>query len=166
VSQGKFDQAQKYIGIALQIKQNYTEAIFLLSQIQVNNGQIKDAITSVQFAIQTQPNNSLLYFQLGLLQYNDKNYQGAVDALQKAIQINDQYANARYFLGLAYARLGKNPDAIIQFENLNSTNPENDEVKEILTNLKAGKSPFSDVKTPIDSKPEKRKTLPVKEKHQ
>ena len=164
VSQKKYDEAQKYIGTALQLKPNYTEAIFLLSQIQVTNGQIKDAITSVQFAIQTNPQNSLLYFQLGLLQYNDKNYQAAVDALQNAIKINDQYANARYFLGLAYARLGKNADAIIQFENLASTNPDNQEVITILANLKAGRSPFNDVQPPADAKPEKRSTLPVKEK--
>ena len=164
VAQKKYDEAQKYIGTALQIKPNYTEAIFLLSQIQVTNGQIKDAITSVQFAIQTNPQNSLLYFQLGLLQYNDKNYQAAVDALQNAVKINDQYANARYFLGLAYARLGKNQDAIIQFENLASTNPDNQEVATILANLKAGRSPFTDVVPPSDAKPEKRSTLPVKEK--
>ena len=83
----------------------------------------------------------------------------------KAVELNDQYANAHYFLGLAYARLGKNAEAIAQFETIAKTNPENQEVSLILTNLKAGKSVFTDAKAPIDSKPEKRSTLPIKEKN-
>ncbi len=164
VSKENLVDAQKYIGTALQLKQNYIEAIFLLSQIQVSQGQIKDAITSVQVATQINPNDPILFFQLGLLHYNDKNYQGAVDAFTKAVTLNDQYANAQYFLGLSYARLNKNLEAIDIFEKLSVANPDNEELTFILTNLKANKSPFADVKPPSDSKPETRKTLPVKEK--
>lgn len=163
-SQNKMTEAQRNIGLALQLKQNYLEAIFLLSQIQVSQGQIKDAITSVQVASQINNTNPLIFFQLGLLQYNDKNYQAAVDALNQAIKLDNQYANAQYFLGLSYARLNQYQDATIQFENLTKTNPDNQEVAFILSNLRAGKSPFQDAKPPIDSKPEKRKTLPIKSK--
>lgn len=163
-SRNNLVDAQKFIGNALQLKQNYLDAIFLLSQIQVTQGRIKEAITSVQVATQINPNDPLLFFQLGFLDYNDKNYQGAVDAFSKAVELNSQYANARYFLGLSYARLNKNVEAVQQFEELAKTNPENKEIFVILSNLKAGKSPFAEAKAPIDSKPEKRKTLPVKEK--
>jgi hypothetical protein len=60
--------------------------------------------------------------------------------------------------------MGRNADAIAQFEQLAITNPDNQEVAFILTNLKEGKSPFADAQPPIDNKPEKRKTLPVPEK--
>ena len=69
------------------------------------------------------------------------------------------------FLGLSYVRMGRNADAIAQFIELAKTNPDNKEVSFILENLKQGKSPFADVKPPIDNKPEKRKTLPVVEKN-
>ena len=163
-SRNNMTEAQKYIGNALQLKQNYIEAIFLLSQIQVSQGQIKEAINSVKFATQINTNDPLLFFQLGLLHYNDKNYKDAVDALLKAVTLNDQYANARYFLGLSYARLNKYIDAVEQFEKIAETNPDNNEVNFILSNLKVGKSPFTDVKAPVDNKPEKRSTLPIKEK--
>ncbi len=163
-SQKKLAEAQQYIGRALQLKQNYIEAIFLLAQIQVNNGQIKDAITSVKVATQINPNDPTLLFQLGLLYYNDKNYTDAAATLAKAIELNSQYANARYFLGLSLARLGKNADAIAQFKELVKTNPDNKEIAFILSNLEAGKSPFTDAQPPIDNKPEKRSTLPVTEK--
>ncbi len=163
-SQNKLIDAEQYVGKALQLKQNYTEAVYLLSQVQVANGQLKDAITSAKVATEITPTEAILFFQLGILEYNDKNYSDAVTALEKAVSLNAQYANAKYFLGLSYARLGRNEDAILQFEDLAKTNADNKEVVFILSNLKAGKSPFTDVKPPIDNKPEKRKTLPVVEK--
>ncbi len=163
-SQNKLTEAQQYIGRALQIKPNYIDAIFLLSQVQVANNQIQDAITSVSVAIQLNPQEPLLHFQLGLLSYSSKDYQTSVKALKEAVRLNEGYANARYFLGLSYARLGQNADAIAQFEEIAKTNADNQEVKFILENLKEGKSPFTDAKPPIDAKPEQRKTLPVTEK--
>jgi tetratricopeptide (TPR) repeat protein len=163
-TQNKLAEAQKYIGNSLQLKQNYLDAIFLLSQIQISQNQIKDAIISVQVASQINPTNPLIFFQLGFLHYNDKNYQAAIDSLSTAIKLDKMYANAQYFLGLSYARLNKIQDAIIQFEALTITNPDNQEVRQILSNLRNGKLPFSDVKPPIDSKPEKRGSLPIKEK--
>jgi tetratricopeptide (TPR) repeat protein len=163
-SQGKLADAQQFIGRALQLKPNYTDAVFFLSQLQVANNQLDDAIVSTQVAIQLNPNEPLLYFQLGLLAYNAKNYTASITALEKAVSLNKDYANAQYFLGLSYARMGRNEDAIKQFEALAITNPDNQEVAFILSNLKEGKSPFADAKPPIDSKPEQRKTLPVTEK--
>lgn len=163
-SQNKLTEAQSYIGSALQLKQNYIEAIFLLSQIQVSKGQVKEAITSVRVASEINPTNPLVFFQLGLLYYNDKNYLEAINSLGEALKLNEQYANAQYFLGLSYARLGRSADAIKQFEALALTNPDSEEVALILSNLKFGKSPFADAQPPIDSTPEKRSTLPVKER--
>ena len=158
-----FAGAQQYIGRALQLKQNYTEAVFLLSQVQVSNGQIKDAIISARFATQINPNDQTLFMQLGLLEFNDKNYEEAIKALERAVAIDSQYANARYFLGLSYNKVGRDDLALAQFEELAKTNPDSQEVAFILNNLRSGKSPFANVEPPIDNKPEKRKTLPVDE---
>lgn len=158
-SQKKFDEAQRNVGIALQLKQDYLDAIFFLSQVQVEQGQIKEAITSTQVAIQINPKDPLLFFQLGILEYNNKNYEEAVKSLDKAVELNNQYANARYFLGLALARLNKNQEALVQFEEVLKTNPDNKEITLMISNLRAGKSIFTD-----DNKSEKRKTLPVREK--
>ncbi len=162
-SQNKMAEAQQFIGNALQLKQNYLDAVFLLAQIQVSQGKTKDAINSVIFATQVNPNDATLFFQLGILFYNDKDYANAVIALEQAVKLNNQYANAKYFLGLSYARLEKTKDAIINFEALAKTNPDNEEVALILANLKADKPIFNDAKPPIDSKPEKRSTLPIQE---
>ncbi len=162
--QAKYDDALRDIGRALQVKNNYLEGVFLLSQIYAAKGDINNAIIAAKVAVQLNPQNSLLLFQLGILNYNNKDYKGASEAFAEAVKIQPDYANARYFLGLAYARLNNTKEAIVQFEELAKTNPENQEVTSILTSLKSGKSIFTDTKSTVTNPPEKRSTLPVKEK--
>ena len=94
------------------------------------------------------------------MKYSNKDYVGAVDALTKATTIVPNYANAQYFLGLSLESLKRHDEAIVQFENLVKTNPDNQEVQSILANLKANKDPF--YKSPAGAtKPENRPTPPI-----
>jgi len=159
-SQAKYNDATSYIGSALQLKNNYTDAVYLLAQIQAAQGKTTDAITSVKFATQLTPNDPTAFFELGLLQYNAAEYSDAVTSLAKAVSLNPNYANAQYFLGLSYAKVGDASDAIAEFQQLAKTNPNNADVASILANLKAGKAPFANQAPPV-STPEKRSSLPV-----
>jgi len=153
--------AKENIMKALALKNNYTDAYFTLAQIEVAENNIPGAIKSVEAATIVDQNNVGLYFQLGLLKYNQKDWSGAASAFERAIVLVPDYANAKYFLGLSYYQLGREEEAIKQFEKLNATNPDNQEVILILSNMKAGKSVFSDAKPPIDNTPEKRAEPPV-----
>jgi len=62
-------------------------------------------------------------------------------ALERAVSLNPQYANAKYFLGLAYYLNGAVDKSLVQFQDLEKTNPDSAEVKTALANLSAGKSP-------------------------
>ncbi len=162
-TQGNNSKAKQYVDEALQQKNNYTNAIYLLAQIQVNEGNLKDAITSVEAAATLAPNDSGTFFELGLLRYNNKDYAGAASALERAVAINPSYANAKYFLGLSYQKLGRVNDALAQFQDLKTTNPDNKEIDLIISNLTAGRDPFANATPPITNTPEKRKSPPVPE---
>ena len=158
-----YKEAREYVAKSIALKNNYADAYFLLSQIEVAEGNIKGAISSVESAVLLNPRNPNLYFQLGLLNYNNKSYTAAVLAFENAVMLEPSYANARYFLGLSYDKRGKTDDAITQFEILEMSNPENAEIKLILSNLKNGRAPLSEAKPPLNTEPEKRKELPLKE---
>ncbi|MEK7120571.1 MAG: tetratricopeptide repeat protein, partial [Patescibacteria group bacterium] len=163
VGKGDNEKAKEYISKSLSIKNNYTEAIFLLSQIQVSEGRLREAIASVESASIISPNDPTVFFQLGLLRYNNKDYRGATSALERAVILNPIYSNAKYFLGLSYNKVDKDEEAIAQFEDLKYLNPDNEEVKLILSNLRAERSPFSDAVPPVDEKPEGRTKPPIDE---
>lgn len=162
-SQNKLPDALTALGAALQVKNNYLDAIFLLSQVQAAQGDLPNAIIAARVATQISPNSPQLFFQLGLLQYNAKDYAGAASSFESSVKLQSDYANAKYFLGLSYVRLNKISDAITQFEDLTKANPDSQEIAFILTNLRAGKSPFADAKPPVTASPEKRANLPIKE---
>jgi tetratricopeptide (TPR) repeat protein len=136
------------------------DAIFLLSQIEIGQGKLADALKTVEALAILSPNDPGVFFQLGLLRYNQKDYKGSTQAFERAVSINAQYANAKYFLGLSYFQTGNKAGAIAQFTDLSVSNPDNVEVRAILNNLEAGKSPFTNQ---ADSKPEKRVVPPVRE---
>jgi tetratricopeptide (TPR) repeat protein len=161
---GKYDEALRDLGRALQVKNNYLDAVFLLSQIYATKGDLNNAIIAAGLAVQLNPENPVLLFQLGLLRYNAKDYSGALLAFEQAVKYQSDYANAKYFLGLSAARLNNTAKAIAAFDDLAKANPENEEIALILSNLQRGRSIFSDAKPPVTTTPEKRSSLPLKEK--
>ena len=164
ISQNKLDNALSILGDGFKIKNDYLDIVYLMSQIYTAQGNLRDAIAATQFAIRINSKSPILHFQLGLLQYNNKEYSLSIQAFEEAVKLQPEYANARYFLGLAQARVGRTAEAINQFDLLRISNPENEEVALILSNLKAGKGPFVDAAASTSPAPEKRTTLPVKEK--
>ncbi|MFA5987522.1 MAG: tetratricopeptide repeat protein, partial [Candidatus Paceibacterota bacterium] len=160
IAAGNVDKAKLDLLEAIKIKSNFTEALFLLSQIEASKGNLAAAIDKVDQAALFSPNDVGVLFQQGFLKYSKKDYKGAVAALERAVTINNQYSNARYFLGLSYAQLDQQQAAIDQFVEIAKYNSDNEEVKTILENLRAGRQPFEGSK---ETAPEKRSKLPVKE---
>ncbi len=160
VNRNDLNQARSYVEQAIQIKNNYLDAYFLLSQIEVASNNIRGAIQSVTGASVIDPTNPAIFFQLGLLKYNSQDFNGAVEAFERAISIVPDYANAKFFLGLSYEITNQREKAIQQFEELKVTNPDSSEVDTILTNLKEGRSIFTDTENP---RPERGRTLPLRE---
>ncbi|MFC1720843.1 tetratricopeptide repeat protein [Patescibacteria group bacterium] len=154
------EAAREYIDKAIELKQNYTEAIFLLAQIEINEGNLNAAIASVEKASLIAPNDTGVFFQLGFLKYRDEDYKGAISALERSVILNPVYSNAKYFLGLSYDIVGREDEAIAQFEDILLLNPGNSEVEQILENLKAGRGALENT---VEPAPEDREEPPIEE---
>jgi tetratricopeptide (TPR) repeat protein len=151
----------QYLTQALTLKPNYTDAILLVVQLDVANKDIPSAIKAATAAAQTAPGVAPIWFELGLLYYSSGDAKNAATALTQAVAIQSDYANAKYFLGLSDYVLKDNAGAIKQFEDLAQSNPDNSEVKLILSNLQAGKDPFAGAQPPVTSTPQDRTTAPI-----
>ncbi|MFZ2484723.1 MAG: tetratricopeptide repeat protein [Minisyncoccia bacterium] len=142
LSRGEVEAARSLIRQSLVLKEDYADAHLMLAQLEVQQNNIAGAIASAERLAVIVPNNPAIYFELGLLKYSNKDYLGAGGAFVSALTLVPDYANAKYYLGLSLARLGRLDEAQRQFESLLATNPDNAEVQSIILELKAGKVSF------------------------
>lgn len=153
--------AKDYFEKAVSLKGDYAPAHYQLAMVYIREGKIKEAIEKLELTKQVAPNDVGLAFQLGLIYYNDNQLDKAKVEFERAVNLDPNYSNARYFLGLIYDREGNKNAAISQFEQIEKFNPENQEVKKILSNLRAGKGALEGIvpgQPPIEEKaPEKLK---------
>lgn len=142
------NEAKKFIAKALAIKPDYTDAIFLLVQIETDEGNASVAIKEAMRAGELSPNDPTIFFRLGLLRYNNSDYTGAIGAFERAVILDVNYLNARYFLGQSYKKVGRTDDALIQFKILNKILPDNQDIKNAISNIS---QPSQNMETILDS---------------
>jgi tetratricopeptide (TPR) repeat protein len=96
VRRGDVDTARTAAGAALTLKPNFTEALFLLTDIETATGNTEAAIAATQAIIQLEPNNPARYYQLGLLWDAADDAASAQQVFDQALAIDPNHANARY----------------------------------------------------------------------
>lgn len=139
---GKAETARSLIRQALILKEDYADAYLMLAQLEIQEDNIAKAIESAEKVALLLPGNAGIYFELGLLKYSNNDYSGAENAFKLALDFAPNYANAQYYLGLTLAQLGRLDDAQELFEVLAVSNPDNEDVKTILEEIKSGGTTF------------------------
>lgn len=135
---GDLATARTFALDAVRLKNNYTDALFFLTQLDIAEGKTADAIATTRAIISLEPNNPARYYQLGVLLSANNEIDAAITAFEQAIARDTNYANARYFLALAYAQNGNTDGAREQLESVLALNPGNAEVTTLIERLNAG----------------------------
>ncbi|MDE1965819.1 MAG: tetratricopeptide repeat protein [Patescibacteria group bacterium] len=137
------DAARTDLQKAISLKNDYTQAIFLLSQVEVQAGHTKDALSAAEAAAYFAPTDQNVLFQVGILRFASGDTAGAIAALASAVAANPQFANARFFLAGAYAKNADYKDALDQMNAIAALSADNEKaVASYVTALTAGKNPF------------------------
>lgn len=155
-------KAREALEKSVQLKPDYAQANYLLAQVLIREGNVARAISQVEAVRQLAPFDIGVAFQLGVLYYQSNRLADAEAEFLRSLSLNDQYSNARYFLGLIYDRKGDTSRALLEFERIEALNPDNQEVKIIISNLKAGKPALTTISPPAPA-PAARKEPPVKD---
>lgn len=152
--EGHLNSAIEKLNDSLELKQNYSEARFLMAQTYNRLGELDKAIEETLRVASLNPRDPNIAFQLGLLYYQGEEYDFAKTALESALTLADgSFANARYYLGMAYFNMGERDLAIKEFEQIERNNPDNELVKSVLDNLRNGRDPLEEVSEPRTEAP-------------
>lgn len=138
VRSGDREVGRAKIGEALQLKQNYVEALSLLAQLDIDEGNIEQAIRITEALVVLEPNNGGRLYQLALLYGAAKNRESAVAVLDKAIELNPQFANARYLRSLHLYVAGDVTEAVKELEAVRDLDENNLSVNQIIIQMQAG----------------------------
>ncbi|MFA5132196.1 MAG: tetratricopeptide repeat protein [Candidatus Paceibacterota bacterium] len=126
---------------ALKKKQNFADALYLMSQLEASESKGNEALAYAIEAVKNAPNDPLTYIQAGLLFYGKKDYQNAVTALKTALEKDPNNANVAYFLALSL-RDGGRPDLAKTIgEELLRRNPGNADLQKFLTSVQPTAAP-------------------------
>lgn len=108
-SAGTKEGIRAHLTDALKKKQNFADALYLMSQLEASESKVEEAIVYAIEAIKSSPEDPATYTQAGLLFYGKKDYENAVLALRTALEKDQNNANIAYFLALSL-RDGGRPD--------------------------------------------------------
>jgi tetratricopeptide (TPR) repeat protein len=134
-SAGTKDGVRLQLTEALKKKQNYADALYLMSQLEASDQKIDEALAYAVEAVKNAPEDPLVYIQAGLLFYGKKDYQNAVTALNTALEKDPNNANVAYFLALAL-RDGGRPDlAQTIADELLKRAPDNADIQALVSSL-------------------------------
>ncbi len=159
--QAKIDEylqkSEDALSTAVSLKADYAPALFQLALVFDQEGKLDQAIANMKKTRDMSPQDVGVAFQLGLLYYKKSSWDLARAEFERAVLLDQNYSNARYFLGLIYDRQNDKAKAIEQFEKIEALNPDNQDVKTILANLRAGKPAITQM-------PQQPSQLPIPEK--
>ncbi len=143
VSNKSYKEAEGFLNDTMSLKGDYAPAFLLYSQVEAVLGKTKNALKAAESAASLAPNNPVVLFQVGVLKQNLGDFTGAIESLSKSVKISPKYANARYFLAIAYAHNKEYKKALTQLKSIASMSSSNAKsVKKYISVLKNGNNPF------------------------
>lgn len=135
---GNTTEARALAESALGLRATMSEAVALLSELDIAEGKTAEAIARIRALITLEPQNPARRYQLGVLHYAQRDFDQAIIFFEQAVALNQSYANARYFLGLSYLEKGRKEDALTQLRIVRDLNPENTAVSDLVGAIERG----------------------------
>jgi tetratricopeptide (TPR) repeat protein len=115
LNQKDFSGAEQALRKALSIDSNSSDAIFLLAQVQQQEGSLDDAKASFELLRQKNPRDPRAYSFLGMVDEAQHDWQQAEDQYKKALDIDPTNAVAANNLAFLLLEHGGNVDMALTF---------------------------------------------------
>jgi len=150
------DKALESLEKAVELKDDYSPAHYLIAVAYGQQGKTEEAIAKLEQTKIIVPSDVGLAFQLGIIYWQRSEFEKARGEFERARLVNPNHSNSRYMLGLVYDQLGETEKAREEFTQVAAINPDNEEVQQILRNLREGQPALAGIipsEPPIEETP-------------
>jgi len=112
----EYDEAEAFYKKVLEQDPDYVHAVVGIGNCYMNRGDVDKAMEWYNRISFEKLEDPVVLYNVGTVYYNNSKFQDALRYYEKAVEIDEGFLDARYQLGLAFLTLGKNEEAIEQFE--------------------------------------------------
>lgn len=112
----KNDEARKQFERSIELQPAQTETYVQLGFLDLEGNDLVQAQEHFAAALEHGPANAGALAGMGRIKYLRKEYPAAVDLLREALRADPSVREGHYYLGLAYARLGRDRESAEELE--------------------------------------------------
>jgi tetratricopeptide (TPR) repeat protein len=122
---GKFDEALADINRALEARPGFVEGLRIWASLIVMSGKVSETVKALEKHSRRRPNDVIAFVRLGLLYSGERQNQQAIDAFTSALRLERNVPFAYQARGDAYLNIGKQSEAIADYESALQRDPDN-----------------------------------------
>jgi TolB-like protein/Tfp pilus assembly protein PilF len=108
--------AEEYLRRALELNPNYATGHHWYGILVSSLGRHEEAIAELELAERLDPLSPIISFALGRALYHSRRYDQAVGQFQKNVEMHPEFRSTFLFLGMAYAQMGMDQEALAASE--------------------------------------------------
>ena len=101
---------------SIELAPSQTESYYRMGLVDLDAKHLDEAAKNLRQAIAREPKHAGALSALGRVAFEQKRYPEAIDLLQRAIATDDSLHEPHYYLGLAFARVGRRQEADDQLQ--------------------------------------------------
>ncbi|MFN0102863.1 MAG: tetratricopeptide repeat protein [Bryobacteraceae bacterium] len=138
---GRPERALKPLARAVELQPAAPGPLYHYSRALLAAGKLDEAVAEARKALALSPAKDMaasLHLQLGMAAYMRKDDQAALAEFTEALRLDPEYGTARKNAGIALGNMGRNREAIEQFEIYMAANPQDKDVAAAIIALRAG----------------------------
>jgi len=137
----EYEEAEKAYVKAIELKPTESNYFVNMSLVQISQGNIDGATTSIEKAAALNPSNGgVAYYNLGATLINRNKPKEAITFLKRAVELDPKYVNAYYQLGLSLIGVGELAEAAPYLQKVIELAPDSTDAQTAKALLEATKS--------------------------
>lgn len=126
-----YDEAEKFYKMVIEEEPDNVGALMGIGNCHTNRGDNDKALewyNKIEFEKIKDPT---VLFNVGTIFYNNSKYEDALKYYKKSVEIKEDFLDGIYQSGLAYLALGKNAEALNEFENYLTRDSNSDRASQV-----------------------------------
>ncbi|HVM90360.1 MAG TPA: tetratricopeptide repeat protein [Verrucomicrobiae bacterium] len=141
--------AEDVLNRAVAVKTDYLPARYYLGVVYERENRLPESIQQLALILQQTPNDVNVAFELSLLLYRNGQKPAALSLMQQVVSADATNLNAKWYLSAMLEEQGKLDDAIAQLDDLAKQFPDNQAIKQRLSELQSEKTPPTGLPEPV-----------------